>query len=98
MPAYIVANVTVTDPAAFEAYRRLAQEAIAHHGGRYLVRGGATAALEGEPKPARVVVLEFPTVDAAKRFYNSPEYLTARRARDGAARIDMFVVEGYAPA
>lgn len=98
MPAYIIANVAVTDPAAFEAYRKLAQEAIAHHGGRYLARGGATTALEGAPKPARVVVLEFPTVDAAKRFYNSPEYSAARRARDGAARIDMFVVEGYAPA
>ncbi|MSP88454.1 MAG: DUF1330 domain-containing protein [Alphaproteobacteria bacterium] len=98
MPAYIIANVTVTDPAAFEAYRKLAQEAIARHRGRYLVRGGATTALEGEPKPARVVVLEFPTVEAAKRFYDSPEYLAARRAREGAARIDMFVVEGYAPA
>lgn len=98
MPAYIIANVAVTDPAAFEAYRKLAQDAIARHGGRYLVRGGATTVLEGEPKPARVVMLEFPTVDAAKRFYDSPEYMAARRAREGAARMDIFVVEGYASA
>lgn len=98
MAAYIIANVSVSDPTAFEAYRKLAQEAIAHHGGRYLVRGGATTVLEGEPKPARVVMLEFPTADAAKRFYDSPEYTLARRAREGAARMDIFIVEGYAPA
>lgn len=98
MPAYIVANATVTDATIFEAYRKLAPDAIARHGGRYLVRGGATTILEGEPKPARVIVLEFPTVEAAKRFYDSPEYREARRVREGAARIDMFVVDGYAPA
>lgn len=98
MPAYIIANVTVTDPVAYETYKKLAQGAIARHGGRYLVRGGATAALEGDAKPGRMIVLEFPSMDAAKRFYDSPDYLAARRARSGAAQMDLIVVEGLAPA
>jgi uncharacterized protein (DUF1330 family) len=94
MAAYVLVDVDVTDPARYDNYRKLAQDAIQKHGGRYLARGGATTVLEGGWQPHRVVVLEFPSTDAARRFYDSPEYKAARAARDGAARMSMFVVEG----
>ena len=94
MPAYVLADVEVTDSAAYERYRALAPDAIARYGGRYLVRGGATTVLEGNWQPHRVVVLEFPDVATARRFYDSPEYVAARGARAGAAKMSLFVVEG----
>lgn len=94
MPAYIVVDGEVTDPVRYEAYKKLAQAAIAKHGGRYLVRGGETSVLEGEWQPQRIVVLEFPSANAIKRFYSSPEYQAARAEREGAARMNIIAVEG----
>lgn len=94
MPAYLLVDCTVTDPARYENYRKLAPSAIAKYGGRYLARGGATTRLEGDWQPGRIVVLEFPDVETAKRFYASPEYGGARAERAGAATMDMIVVEG----
>jgi uncharacterized protein (DUF1330 family) len=94
MAAYILVNVKVTDPERYSTYRQLAQDAIALHGGRYLARGGETAVLEGDWAPDRVVVLEFPTLEAAKVFYDSPEYRAARAARGGAATMSMVAVAG----
>jgi uncharacterized protein (DUF1330 family) len=96
MPAYIVVNCEVTDPVKYDQYKALAPAAIARHGGRYLVRGGATSVLEGDWRPKRVVVLEFPSLAAAKAFYDSPEYRAAREVRAGAAHMDMIAVEGLA--
>jgi uncharacterized protein (DUF1330 family) len=94
MAAYLLVDCQVTDPVQYERYRALAPAAIARYGGRYLVRGGATTVLEGEWQPHRVVVLEFPSVAAAKEFYDSPEYREARAVRVGAARMSIFVAEG----
>lgn len=94
MPAYIVVDGEVTDPVHYEAYKKLAQAAIAKHGGRYLVRGGEASVLEGEWQPRRIVVLEFPSAKAIKRFYRSPEYQAARAQRDGAAHMNMIAVDG----
>ena len=94
MPAYVVAEVEVTDPARYEAYKQLAPPAIAKYGGRYLARGGATEALEGDWKPARLVLLEFPSLAQARAFYDSPEYGKARAARKGAATMRLLAVEG----
>jgi uncharacterized protein (DUF1330 family) len=94
MPAYVFADVQVTDAARYERYRALTPAAIAHYGGKFLVRGGATTVLEGAWQPNRVVVIEFPDVATAQRFYDSPEYRAARAEREGAARMRMFVVEG----
>ena len=94
MPAYILTDCEVTDPARYEPYKKLAQDAIARHGGRYLVRGGETVRLEGDWSPQRVVVLEFPTLEAARSFYDSPEYRAARAARAGAANMNMVAVAG----
>lgn len=94
MAAYVIAIVEVTDPVKYEDYKKLTPGAIAKHGGRFVVRGGASATLEGDWRPGRIVVIEFPSLDAAKRFYDSPEYLEARRARAGAAAMQLIAVEG----
>lgn len=94
MAAYIVVDCNVTDPVRYEQYKRLAPAAIARYGGRYLVRGGEAAVLEGSWLPNRVVVLEFPTVESARAFYESPEYVEARTAREGAAQMNMILVAG----
>ncbi|HEX3501128.1 MAG TPA: DUF1330 domain-containing protein, partial [Stellaceae bacterium] len=86
------AEVDVTDTKAYEGYRPLAAASIARHGGKYIVRGGRTEALEGG-QPQRVVVLEFPTMDAARTFYNSPDYREARKIREASSRSRGFLVE-----
>lgn len=91
---YIIAQAAVADAVQYEGYKRLAQIAVEKYGGRYVVRGGATHLLEGDWHPPRLVILEFESVDAAKRFYGSPEYQAAKRARQGAASMNMLVVEG----
>jgi uncharacterized protein (DUF1330 family) len=94
MAAYIVVDCKVSDPARYEKYKALAPAAIARYGGRYLVRGGESAVLEGTWQPNRVVVLEFPSIEQARAFYDSPEYVEARAARKGAAQMNMVVVAG----
>jgi uncharacterized protein (DUF1330 family) len=94
MPAYLVIIITVTQPEKFENYRKLAGPAVARYGGKYLVRGGARTVLEGKFDGNRLVVVEFPSSDDARTFYNSPEYQAARNERVGAAEFDMVLVEG----
>lgn len=94
MPAYIIARVNVTNPEQYEGYKALSPGAIAAHGGRFLVRGGAHETLEGETETRRVVILEFPTYEKARAFYDSPEYLKARAAREGAAEGQFVLVDG----
>ena len=94
MAAYLVCDIKVTDPTQYEDYKKLAQAAVAHYGGRYLVRGGETAVLEGTWPPNRVVMLEFPDLARARAFYDSPEYKAARKARAGAAQMNMVAVAG----
>ena len=96
MTAYVIARIAVTDPDRYEDYKALAQEAIAAHGGRYLVRGGDVQTLEGQAESRRVVVLEFPTMESAEKFYRSAEYEAAKEARRGAAELQLILVEGYA--
>ncbi len=94
MAAYVIADVEVTDPAKYEDYKKLSPTAVAKHGGRFLARGGQTAVLEGNWRPGRLVVIEFPTLEQARNFYTSVEYTAARRARAGAAKMNMVVVDG----
>lgn len=92
---YLIAEAKVVDPQAYERYKTLAQAAIAEFGGRYLIRGGEIEILEGSWKTApRLVVVEFESVEQAKKFYHSPAYQAAREARIGAAEMNMLVVSG----
>ncbi len=92
--AYIIANVTVTNPQQYEEYKKWSSAAMQSHGAEVCVRGGKVEVLEGDWSPERLVVLKFPSVEAARRFNESPEYGRARAARQGAAVMRMVVVEG----
>ncbi|WP_237215120.1 DUF1330 domain-containing protein [Falsiroseomonas oryziterrae] len=97
MPAYLIANIEVTDPEGFERYRAAVPPVIAAHGGRYLVRGGAQTALEGALALKRLVILEFPSMAAAQAFYASPDYAPLLALRLATTRSDVVLVEGHAP-
>ena len=95
MPAgYLIASVTVTNPAQYEEYRKWSSEAMRVHGAEVCVRGGKVEVLEGDWNPGRTVILKFPSFEAAKAFHDSPEYTRARQAREGAAIMRLVVVEG----
>ena len=94
MAAYLVANIEVSDPAAFEEYRKRVPATIAAHGGRYLCRGGAVEVFEGEFDAKRVVVLEFPSAAAIRTWYASPEYQELLPLRARAAKTMLMMVEG----
>jgi uncharacterized protein (DUF1330 family) len=91
--AYLIARVTVTDPEAYAEYAKGASEAIRQYKGRPLVRGGAYEALEGEARP-RNVVIEFESLEQARRYYHSPEYQAAKTRREGACEGEFVIVEG----
>ncbi len=92
--AYIIANVTVTNAQQYEDYKKLSSAAMQAHGAEVCVRGGPVEVIEGDWSPERLVVLKFPSMDAARKFNNSPEYAKARTSRQGAAIMRMIVVEG----
>ena len=96
MPAYILAEIQVIDAAAYEPYRPLAAASIGRFGGRFLVRGGKADLFEGAPEPERMVVIEFPDADTARRWYNSEEYQAALKIRQAASRGRVILVEGAA--
>ncbi len=94
MSAYVIVDIEVTDPVGYEDYKQLAQDAVAHYGGRYIARGGRAETLEGDWPIHRLVILEFDSVDRAKAWLNSPEYAPARTLRHKYDRSKMVVVEG----
>lgn len=94
MSGYIIANVQVTNPVQYEEYKKWSTAAMKAHNAEVCVRGGQVEVLEGDWEPERIVILKFPTFDAAKAFYETPEYIKAREARAGAAIMRMVVVEG----
>ena len=94
MPAYLVTTITVTKRDQFDEYRKLAGPAVVQYGGKFIVRGGARTILEGKFDGNRLVVVEFPSSENAKTFYNSPEYQAARAKRIGACDFNMVLVEG----
>jgi uncharacterized protein (DUF1330 family) len=94
MPAYLLGNIEITDPKAYEEYRRGVPAVISAYGGRYLVRGGAAERLEGDAQPQRLVVLEFPDMARLKAFYHSADYQPLLALRQRSARASLFFVEG----
>lgn len=92
--AYIIANVTVTNPEQYETYKKLSTIAMKAHGAEVCVRGGKLEVLEGDWTPSRIVLLKFPSVEQAHAFNNSTEYDAARQSRQGIAVMRMVLVEG----
>jgi uncharacterized protein (DUF1330 family) len=96
MTAYVIYQGEVLDPVRYDEYKTKAAESILRAGGRYLVRGGETEVLEGEPPAGRTVVLEFPSMQDALAWYHGDEYTEIRKLREGAARARMYAVEALA--
>lgn len=94
MTAYIVSNVDVFDRDKYGHYQELAVPTIKKYGGEILSRGGAAEILEGHLPANRIVLIKFKDMDAARAFYNSPEYTEARGRREGASDFNMMVFDG----
>lgn len=94
MTAYIIVQVDVTDPDAFETYRAQVPATLEPYGGEFIVRGGDMEILAGEWAVPRVVVLKFPDMDSAKAWHASPEYEGPMALRKASANVNMIVVDG----
>ncbi len=98
MPAYVIAEMKVSDPERYKQYMAEAPAAVAAFGGEYLVRGGPHEVLEGDWRPTRLAIVKFPTYAQAKAFYDSAQYRAARAKRAGATDyFNMVLVDGVAP-
>ncbi|MFT2010840.1 DUF1330 domain-containing protein [Pontibacter sp. 13R65] len=95
MSAFVIVEIEIIDPIAYEEYKLYTPGSIAAYDGKFVVRGGSMESLEGDWNPQRIVVLEFPTVERAKEWWNSPEYAKAKGIRQRAAHTKMLVVEGF---
>ena len=96
MPAYVIVDVNVHDPEGYAEYRQLSGASVAQYGGQFLVRGGAVEVAEGDWQPGRFVVIQFPSMEQAKTWYNSPEYTAARAIRQRYSTGNLLFVEGVA--
>lgn len=94
MPAYVIVETDVHDADRYEQYKSASPATVAAAGGRFVARGGELALLEGDWEPSRLVILEFPDLEAAKRWYHSAGYQEVKRLRDGAAHLRLVAVEG----
>lgn len=94
MSAYVIVDIDVHDAPGLEEYRRLVPSTLAKYGGRFIVRGGSFQSLEGSWRPKRLVVLEFPSVEQARRWYDSDEYRPLKAMRMKASTADLVLVEG----
>ena len=94
MPAYVIADIDVQDPEKFEEYKKGAPPSSAPFGAKYLVRGGKVEGLEGDWLPRRFVVIEFPSVEQAKAWWNSQAYAGPKAIRQSCAKSNFIVVEG----
>jgi uncharacterized protein (DUF1330 family) len=94
MKAYVIGDIEMRDPARYDEYRKQVLPTIEKHGGRFLVRGGAAEVVEGDWKPRRIVVIEFPDMAALKAWYDSPEYAPLIKLRQSASRGSLIAVEG----
>ncbi|MHA6159903.1 DUF1330 domain-containing protein [Pseudomonas sichuanensis] len=97
MKAYWIAHVDVSDPQQYQQYTQRAPAAFVAFGGRFLARGGRSEAMEGRPTPQRSVVIEFDSYEQALACYRSDLYQEACRHRQGVAKAEVIIVEGFEP-
>jgi uncharacterized protein (DUF1330 family) len=93
MPAYVIGEVEIRRPEAMKGYAEMVAAAVAQYGGRYLARGVKPQVLEGGPAH-NVLIIEFESVEAAQRWYTSPEYAAASAVRRGASDLRLIIVDG----
>jgi len=96
MSAYVIGDIEVTDPAAYEEYRKQVLAVVTQYGGKFIVRGGRIDPKEGGWTPKRLVLLEFPSLAQAQKWYDSPEYAPLIKLRQKASKGRLIIVEGAA--
>lgn len=94
MTAYVIAEVDITDPEAYKEYQRRVPDTVIQYGGRFLARGGKIVPKDGGWEPKRVIVIEFPSLEAAQKWYHSPEYAPLLDIRLKATRSRLILAEG----
>jgi uncharacterized protein (DUF1330 family) len=94
MAAYMIVDVEVLEPVEYQTYRAMVPGTLVPYGGRFVVRGGDFEVLEGDWQPKRIVVLEFPSVEQARAWYDSEEYRAAKALRQRLARSSVVMVAG----
>lgn len=94
MPAYFIVQSTISDEARYQQYRDAVIPLMATFGAKIIVRGGPVECLEGHHDGRRMVVFEFPSMEAIHAFWNSPEYVPVKKIREGAATLDLWAVPG----
>lgn len=94
MSAYVIVDVSIKDHDQYEEYKKMTPGSLALFEGRFVARGGETEILEGDWNPGRMVILEFPTVDKAREWWNSDVYAPAKALRQRIADTNMILVEG----
>lgn len=94
MSAFLVITARISDPAAFRAYAQKAAALVTAFGGRYRVVGSMPDVLEGDPREGKVVISEWPSMEAARSFWESPEYAEVRPLREGTGSFDVMLVNG----
>jgi uncharacterized protein (DUF1330 family) len=94
MTAYVIAELEVTDPAAYDEYRKRVPSVISQYAGKFIVRGGRIETMEGDWSPKRIVAVEFPSMEQALKWYRSEEYAPLIKLRQRAARGKLIIVEG----
>jgi uncharacterized protein (DUF1330 family) len=94
MSAYVIAEIDVVDPVAYEDYRKQVPAVVTKYGGKFIVRGGKIEPKEGGWTPKRIVVLEFPSMAQAQKFYDSPDYAPLIKLRQKASKGKLILVEG----
>ena len=96
MTAYVIADITVTNPDGYAPYRAIAAKTVADYGGRFIARGGTVESREGDWNPGRIVIIEFPSVEAARRWWDSPEYQKPKALRRANSKGRLLLLEGLA--
>lgn len=94
MAGYIIADIEITDPEEYRSYAQQTQATVDKYGGKFLVRGGQLETIEGDWQANRVVIIEFPSVEQAKVWYNSPEYTAIAGIRQHSTVSRIILVQG----
>ena len=94
MPAYMIVQIKITREQGWPEYRTAVAPLAQQFGGRYLVRGADVTVLEGSHDGRRVVVFEFPSMEAIHSFWNSPEYAEVKKLREGSGELDVWAMPG----
>ncbi len=94
MPAYVILDIEVIDPAGYEEYKKQGAKTLFAYGGKPLVRGGSIETVEGNWQPKRLVVIEFADMVKLKQWWDSPEYSQAKELRHRSAKTNVIFLEG----